>query len=119
MKKLIIKSITALSLIVLLGSHAFAGDKAPVTEFKSLGVYNRQPVFELAIQQANAQQVTIVVKDEEGTVLHEELVSGNYINRKYMLNTLELGSTTVIFEVYNASGVLTATYKVRNHQLVK
>lgn len=111
MKKIFVSSAILFSTL-LNAATVTAGDKTPGVEMNAAGIINKQPVYQLRVNNNIATSYFIVVKDEFGVILHEETVSGTNIIRNYQLNTLELGNTQVIFEVYNSIGMLTGTFKV-------
>jgi hypothetical protein len=111
MKKILVSSAILLSAI-LTSTTVTAGDKTPAAEINAAGFINKQPVYQLRLKNNTAASYFIVVKDEFGVVLHEESVSGVNITRHYQLNTLELGNTQVVFEVFTSNGVLAGTFKV-------
>ncbi|HMO33053.1 MAG TPA: hypothetical protein PKE63_00600 [Lacibacter sp.] len=111
MKKFLITSAFALSLLLSF-TNAVAGEGTPAPELKAAGRINKQPVYQLRLNNSTAASYYLLVKDEFGVVLHEETLSGSNITRNYQLNTLELGATPVIFEVYNMAGLLTGSIRV-------
>jgi hypothetical protein len=118
MKQVIIKSAIALSLFIAAGnfSTATAAIVNPGTiEMIKAGSIDRQPVYQLQLNNTNAGTYKIVVKDEFGVVLYEEKVNGTNIVRNYQLNTDELGRTAVIFEVFSNNGILINHFTVNNN----
>jgi hypothetical protein len=117
MKKTIIKSAVALQLFLLLTAGMAASaqiNEKHLSEMKVAGRMNNEPVYELHINNASFGKYTIVISDEAGIPLYEETLSGINISRKFLLNKAELGSTGVVFEVYNGR-VKEAVYTVKNN----
>ncbi|MEQ1797814.1 MAG: hypothetical protein ABL872_07670, partial [Lacibacter sp.] len=74
-------------LAVTTGFTASAGDVTTGgAELKIAGQLNNQPVFQLSLNNTANQRFIIVVKDEFGTVLHEEIVYGTNIKRRFQFN---------------------------------
>lgn len=117
MKKTIIKSAVALQLFLLLTAGIAASAQTtekPMSEMNVAGRINNQPVYALNINNTSYGNYYIVITDEAGVFLYEENVSGTNISRKFLLNKTELGSTGVVFEVYNGR-VKEAVYTVKNN----
>jgi len=104
-------------LAVTTGFTASAGDTTEAAELKIAGQLNNQPVFQLDLNNATTQRFIIVVKDEYGTVLHEEIVYGTNISRKFQLNS-ELQGIDVRFEIRNVRSSKTAVFNVKNNTKV-
>jgi hypothetical protein len=65
-------------------------------------------VYCLSINNPGSDKLTITIKDQDGVVLHEEVVTGNYISKNFLLNKEDLGNNTIYFEVTkNAEPVIT------------
>ncbi len=116
-------------LAVTTGFNASAGDSTTTIgiELKAAGKQNNQPVFQLDLNNKDASKFLIVIKDEFGVTLHQEVVSGVNISRKYQLNTEELidvdvrieildvkTSTTAVFNIVNSTRVVNETAIVKN-----
>ena len=116
-------------LAVTTGFNASAGDPTTTIgiELKATGKLNNQPVFQLDLNNKAASKFLIVIKDEFGVTLHQEVVSGVNISRKYQLNTEELfdvdvrieildvkTSTTAVFNIVNSTRVVNETAIVKN-----
>jgi hypothetical protein len=94
---------------VMVSSPSFAGNgNEPQAVVKFVGYKNAQPVYCLSINNPENDKLTITVKDQDGVVLHEENVTGNYISKNFLLNRDDLGNNTIFFEVSkNAEPVIT------------
>lgn len=82
---------------------AFAADNGPVVPVKFVGYKDNQPVYRLTLDNPQNDKVTVVIKDEFGQVLHEEVVFGKNISRNYLINTLTIDAASIQFEVSKAS----------------
>lgn len=103
MKKTLIKSAVAIHLLLLLNvttTHAQTIETSQ-SEMKATGKMNNEPVYEIRINNTLPGTYTFFVSDENGIPLYEETLSGSNIKRRFLLNKNELGSTGVVFEVFN------------------
>lgn len=86
----------------------------PVAELKLITNIDAQPVFQLSLNNAQNEKFVVVVKDEFGTVVYEETVSGVNIKRKYQLNTEELGTVGLTFEIVGMNSTKPVVFSVQN-----
>jgi len=100
-------------LAVTTGINASAGDTTQIAELKIAGQLNSQPLFQLNLNNTSAQRFIIVVKDEYGTVLHEEIVYGTNISRKFQFDG-ELDGIDVRFEIRDVKSAKTEVFNVKN-----
>ena len=105
-------------LAVTTGFTASAGDTTTGgAELKIAGQLNNQPEFQLNLNNTANQRFIIIVKDEYGTVLHEEIVYGTNITRKFQFNK-ELEGIDVRFEIRDVKGSKTEVFNVKNSSKV-
>ncbi len=106
-----------------LSQATFAGLKSenPV-ELKFIGKIKNRPVFELNLNNNEADQYFINIKDENSNVLYSEKVKGENISRKYQLDIdeadLNSSSFGVTVEVTSAKTHKTQVYKISTHTSV-
>lgn len=100
-------------LAVTTGFTASAGDTTQGAELKIAGQLNNHPVFQLKLNNTTNQRFLIVVKDEYGVVLHEEIAYGTNISRSYQFNN-DLDGVDVRFEVKDVKKSETAVFNVKN-----
>src|SRR5436189_4816140 len=62
----------------------------PGVEIKYLGFLNKNPVFEIVFNNVQADNYFVTIRDEAGTTLYSEKISGKNISRRYRLDTEEL-----------------------------
>ena len=126
MKKVSINPrILAIALVTIFSvaflSPAFAIDEKKVipVDLKFVGNIENQPVFELAFTNADESEYTVVVRDENNTVLYRDNVKGN-VTKKFMLNIEELGNTAIQFEITGKKTDKTVIYEVnKNSRLIE
>lgn len=113
MKNAAIGLFTVLALTT--GFTALAGDTTTIAaELKAAGKLNNQPVFQLDLNNKATGKFLIVIKDEFGVTLHQEVVSGVNISRKYQLNTDELFDVDVRIEIVDVKTATTAVFNIVN-----
>lgn len=86
----------------------------PAAELKLITHIDNQPVFELSLKNAQKATFVVMVKDEFGVVVYQETVSGVDIKRKYQLNTEELGTVGLRFEISSKGNEKPAVFTVEN-----
>lgn len=86
----------------------------PAAELKLLTHIDEQPVFQLSLNNTQDEKFFVVVKDEFGTVVYQETVSGVNIKRKYQLNTEELGTVGLKFEIISKGNAKPVVFTVQN-----
>lgn len=84
---------------ITFGFSAKAGNEVPGAELISAGKLNNQPVFQLNINNKENTKFAIVIKDETGEVIYQEVVSGVNISRKFQLNAEDFIGSDVRFEI--------------------
>ena len=89
---------------LLLGSSfiftaVHAGTTEPEAVVTFAGYKNTQPVYKLTIKNTENVKLNVVIKDQEGNIMHEEVIEGTNISRNYIFNKVELGNNSVVFEV--------------------
>lgn len=107
-------------LAVTTGFNASAGDTTTTIgiELKAAGKQNNQPVFQLDFNNKSASKFQIVIKDEFGVTLHQEVVSGVNISRKYQLNTEELFDVDVRIEILDVKTSTISVFNIVNNTRV-
>ena len=86
----------------------------PAAELKLITHIDNQPVFELSLKNTQKATFVVMVKDEFGAVVYQETVSGVDIKRKYQLNTEELGTVGLRFEISSKGNEKPAVFTVEN-----
>ena len=100
-----------------------ANDPKPAVpvELTFAGYIKNQPLFQLNFT-GNAQQdeFTIIISDEYGITLYKENIKGEIFNKKFLLNTDEIGDNTLRFEIFCKKTNNSVTYEVnRNSRLIQ
>ena len=113
----------ALATVITLGisnTSFAAGNKSDVpSELKFIGKNQSLPVFQLNLNNSEAGEYVITIKEASGNVLYSEKVSGEKISKRYKLDTEDAEIFTgTTFEVTNKATNETTVYKVSNNTKV-
>jgi hypothetical protein len=112
-----IKKIFFFGLSMALFLQSFSAENSPVRssfEIHEVGQINECPVYQLVLENQRNSEFQIVLKDKDGTILHDEFVSGKHIVRNYMLDLSDLGNTEVYAEIYDRFGMSIQKLKMKN-----
>ena len=83
----------------------------PGVEIRYLGFVNKNPVFEITTNNVQADNFFITIRDEAGTVLFSEKLSGKSLSRKYRIDTEEeIAEGGLRFEVRSVNSKKTEVY---------
>ena len=100
------------------GSAAIANDSSRVlpVELKYIGSLHNQPLVQLTFAgNAEENEFTIIIRDEDGNSLYRETIKGENFYKKFLLNTDEIGENTVRFEVISKRSNKSVVFEV-NHE---
>ncbi len=78
-------------------------------ELKAISNLNKQPVFELKVNNTEAGEYLVKVKDGNGDLLYSETLKGTNVSRKYQLDINEE-------ELYNTFNVRFEITSVKTHE---
>ena len=84
-------------------------------EFKYMGKMNAQPLFQLNLKNAEANEYLITLTDQNGTVLYDEKIAGKDLSRKYMLNLDEIDASEIRFHIKNQKDKSTTNFTVKRN----
>ncbi len=83
----------------------------PVIELKYLGFLDKNPVFEIILNNVQADNYYITIRGESGTTLYSEKISGKNISRRYRIDTEEeISDGSLRFEIRAGSSNKTEVY---------
>jgi hypothetical protein len=106
----------ATAFLLLGSSFIFTAVHASQTEPEAVvnfaGYKNSQPVYKLNIKNPENTKLIVVIKDEEGTILFEEVLEGTEISRNYIFLKEELGNRSLVFEVSRKANPLISRIQV-------
>lgn len=116
------KMAVALATVFTMGITNAASATDPIetkTGLTFVGNYNKLPIFQLILNNSNAAEYTVIVKDNEKTVLLREVLKGANITRRYKLDVEELSyADGTTFEVTNKLTNETMVYKINSTNYV-
>ena len=85
----------------------------PGVEIRYLGFVNKNPVFEITTSNVQADNFFITIRDEAGTILFSEKLSGKKLSRRYRIDTEEeIADGGLRFEVRSVKSKKTEVYIV-------
>ena len=92
----------------------FANNENPTTstiELKFIGKHENQPIFELNLANKEADEFSIIIRDEFGSLLYAGKAKGTNVTRKFMLNE-EVGDANLYVEVRSKKSSKSETYRI-------
>ena len=93
-------------------AHGIYSKSNNPVELKYIGNENNQPLFQLNLNNDEADEFVVTLKDLSGGVIYSEVVKGKLISRKYRLNTDEIGISEIRFEVSSKRSNTKTVYSV-------
>lgn len=88
-------------------------EKKPIpVELKFIGNIENKPVFQLTFANPAETEFTVVVRDEYSNVLYKDVIKGEKISKRFLLNIEELGDTAIQFEITGKKTDKTVIYEV-------
>jgi hypothetical protein len=127
MKKVLNKSILAMAFMASSLASSATGkiedslkikSDTPV-EFKYVGKMDDQPLFQLNLNNADVNEYIITLRDENGTTIYDEKITGKDVSRKYMLNLNEIDASEIRIQVKNKTDNSVSNFTVkRNFSLI-
>lgn len=121
MKKVMNKSKAIIIAMVTLISTSFSNTLSamnkkidpPVVEIKYLGIQDKNPIFEISTNSADADNFFITIRDRAGNILYSEKLAGKSFSRRYRIDTQEeITDGGLRFEVRAANSKKTEVYVV-------
>jgi hypothetical protein len=114
-KKLIaIAFFTVFSIAAVPSVMAKENNYALPVELKLVGNINNQQIFQLNFA-GNSQENEFIIqlKDDDGYSLYRENVKGEVFSKKFLLNSEEIGTGTLRFEVTSKKSNKTVVFEVK------
>jgi hypothetical protein len=85
------------SSFIFTAAHASQTEPEAVVTFA--GYKNTQPVYKLNIKNPDNVKLNVIIKDQDGNILFEEVLEGLEISRNYLFIREELGNSSLVFEI--------------------
>jgi hypothetical protein len=101
MKTMNLRSVCTFAIVIAISflNSAFAADRIPQPVLEFVGYLNNQPVYKLDMKNPEKIKLVLTIRDTDGMILHEELLEGEKISRKYCFLREEIGNQELIVEV--------------------
>ena len=121
MKKIFRNSrILVIAFLTIFAATAQATDSVNHTpvlpaELKYAGMLKENPVFELSVNAAEADDYLISISDENGIRLYAEKIRGDKFTKRFLLNAEELGEDKLYFTVYSKKNNKSAVYEISSN----
>src|SRR5687768_14968030 len=112
--KNIFTSLAVAALVIAGTSAAHANDNPKTTpvEIKYLGNLNSKPVFEIAFDNADAEEIFLTLKDSDGNILYSEVVKDRKFARKIQLDNEELYGAKVTLTLRSRKGTQHQAFQI-------
>lgn len=88
--------------------------KASPVEVKYLGQIDRQPVFQVDINNDKQDQLSVVLKDRYGNYLYSERFSGKSFSKKFQIASNEVDDLRLTMLVSSKSDKKTQSFEINN-----
>lgn len=101
MKTMNIKSVCVFAIFFIIGivSSAFSHERNPKPVLEFIGYLNSRPVYKLDIKNTERARLVVTIRDTDGMILHEEVLEGEHITRKYCFLREEIGNKELFVEL--------------------
>lgn len=109
---LVLSIVAVVTMVFTSPVHANGG--GDTVELKYIGTMKNQPLFQLNFNSTQDTEFIIVVRDEFNNILHRESFKGGTGNRKFLLNTDEIGDDAIRFEITGKTLDKTIVFEVNN-----
>jgi hypothetical protein len=103
--------LSSLLLVATVGLFSFSDGN---DELRYIGMLNNNPVFELKLNNPNEEVFTITIADQYSNVLYKQQVKGSVFNKKFLLNTDEIGNESLRFIITGKKTNVSKVYEVSN-----
>lgn len=110
---IVIAFFTAFSVASVQNAMANDGNNPIPVEMKFMGRMNNQLLFKLNFAgNAEHNDFTIVIKDEQNTTLYRQNIKGESFSKSFLLNADEIGDNKLTFEIISKKSKQSVVYEV-------
>jgi hypothetical protein len=88
------------------------------TELKLVSSEKNRPVYQLQLNNTAAEEVVIVITDNYGTILHNEVLRGANITRNFQLDLQDLNGADLTIKVYSRNTNKTVVFTITDDATV-
>jgi len=97
-------------------NSAHAGETDPTASIQFIGYKNSQPIYKLDIKNPGSKRLSVMIKDVDGNILHQEVVDGENISRNFRFVKEEVGNSDLFVEVSRHEDPVIARIRVDRKQ---
>ncbi|MFT3903115.1 MAG: hypothetical protein QM727_08070 [Niabella sp.] len=108
--KLLVLGLVTLVSVNTFAAESGAGDNKEKVAY--IGNLNELPVYQLSLNNAEKASYVVSIKDEDGSVIYTEKISGANIVRNYQFEDAPTGVYSLTFEVSNLNDKTKNVYKI-------
>lgn len=117
--KVVRRMVTSATLLLILLSTATtvnATDKVknPPAEIKYIGSVDSKPIFQIDIANADAEEVSLTLKDQDGTVIYADLIKDKTYTRKIQLENVD-SNLKLTLSLRSKKGVQTQQFLINKN----
>ena len=91
----------------------------PLVSVEFVGFKNNQPIYKLSIKNPENAKLTVVVRDIDGIILHEEVVEGTTITKNFRFTKEEVKDNDIMIEVTRYADPLTSRIRLDKKPLAQ
>lgn len=81
-------------------------------ELKYIGSKDNHPLFQLNLNNSEADEFVITIRNKTGEIIYKEKISGSLVSRKYQLTTEDFSAAGYTFEVFSKKAKSRMAYSV-------
>ena len=112
--------VTLFTVAAVTPALAIDGNLPAAVELKFIGNLKNQPMFQLSFNGAEETDYTVAVVDEYNNVLYKENVKASGNAKKFLLNTEEISTAGLRFEITGKKSNKTVVFEInRNSRVVE
>lgn len=97
---------------------ANANNNKPAAELTLVGRANNQPQYQLNLNNTNAEEVIVIIRDNFGNVLHHEVLKGANISRTFQMNVDDLEGADLRLEVISRTSKDKVAFEILDNATV-
>jgi hypothetical protein len=108
----------AVAALVIAGTTSAQASDTPKNtpvEIKYLGSFNSKPVFEIAFDNADSEEIYLTLKDNDGNILYSEVVKDKKFSRKIQLDNEELYGSKVTLTLRSRKGTQHQVFQINKN----
>lgn len=88
-------------------------EKKPIpVELRFIGNIENKPVFQLTFSNPAETEFMVIVRDQFSNILYKDVIKGENISKRFLLNIEELGDAAIQFEITGKKTDKTVIYEV-------